>query len=130
VDERKPLPTSRRRCRRACTTAAAPPRYIRKLLSRHVGIRAADAVHAAEHDLGRLLHARVHLRRQRRVVCVKGHSRITHYAGQHPNLIATRPDTNKVMIRLDRPTEKTNQSDVDTTWYPIMSGQVGRTDCR
>jgi len=52
------------------------------------------------------------------------------YAVQHPDLTATRPDTVSIMIRLDRPPEKTNQSGVDTTWTPNISGTVGRTNCR
>jgi hypothetical protein len=47
----------------------------------------------------------------------------SYYAVQHPDSNATRPDTVKIMIRLDRPLEKTNQSPgVDTTWTLNMSG--------
>jgi hypothetical protein len=54
----------------------------------------------------------------------------SYYAVQHPDSTATRPDTIKIMIWLDRPPEKTNQSGVNTTWTPNMSGPVGQTDGR
>jgi hypothetical protein len=38
--------------------------------------------------------------------------------------------TVKIMIRIDRPTENTNQSGVDTTWCLNISGPVRRTNCR